>query len=216
MGMAHAMQKGEHVKGASPELKKVAKTMKKSDVTDFAKTKRSDLPKKVKDGEPVKEEGADAPKSKGGMQYGKGVYEGLNGRLENMINEGMNVTVSLTKGPDGNPTKNINVSADGDDADKLAELLNLAGMQHSGSNECSTCGKKPCGCEQVDENSPDWPTNTETSKDAFQYSGGLNKPKSTGQTTVPVVASQLRRQASMEESVELERSLFKNWKNYKG
>jgi hypothetical protein len=28
----------------------------------------------------------------------------------------------------------------------------------------------------VDENKPDWPTNTETSDDAFQYSGGLNKP----------------------------------------
>lgn len=47
MGMAHAIQKGEKVKGASPELKKVAKSMKKSDVTDFAKTKHKGLPKKV-------------------------------------------------------------------------------------------------------------------------------------------------------------------------
>ena len=71
----------------------------------------------------------------------------------------------------------------------------------------------------VDENSPDWPTNTEKLDAQPQlrtYSGGLNGPKSTGQTTVPVVASQLRRQASMEESVELERTLFKTWKNYKG
>ena len=58
-------------------------------------------------------------------------------------------------------------------------------------------------------------TNTETSDDALQYSGGLNRPKSTGQTTVPVVASQLRRQVSMEEGVTLERTLFNTWKNYK-
>jgi hypothetical protein len=31
-----------------------------------------------------------------------------------------------------------------------------------------------------------------------------------------VIASQLRRQVSMEENVELERSLFKTWQNYKG
>jgi uncharacterized protein YceK len=35
-------------------------------------------------------------------------------------------------------------------------------------------------------------------------------------TTVPVVASQERRLHSMEESAELERNLFKTWKNYKG
>jgi hypothetical protein len=44
----------------------------------------------------------------------------------------------------------------------------------------------------------------------------LNGPKSTGQSTTPVLASQLRRQASMEESVALERNLFKTWQNYKG
>lgn len=47
MGMVHAMQKGKKIKGASPELKKVARTMKKSDAKDFAKTKHKDLPKKI-------------------------------------------------------------------------------------------------------------------------------------------------------------------------
>ena len=54
----------------------------------------------------------------------------------------------------------------------------------------------------VDENQPDWPTNTETSDDALQYSGGLNKPKSTGQTTIPVIASQDDRQHSYAEAEE--------------
>ena len=47
MGMVHAMQKGEKIKGASPELKKVAKSMGRKDVRDFAKTKHKGLPKKV-------------------------------------------------------------------------------------------------------------------------------------------------------------------------
>lgn len=46
-GMAHAMQKGEKIKGASPELKKVAKSMGKKDVRDFAQTKHKGLPTKV-------------------------------------------------------------------------------------------------------------------------------------------------------------------------
>ena len=47
MGMVHAMQKGEKVKGASAELKKAAKTMGKKDAKDFASTKHKGLPKKV-------------------------------------------------------------------------------------------------------------------------------------------------------------------------
>jgi hypothetical protein len=47
MGMVHAMQKGEKVKGASKELKKAAKGMNKKDAKDFASTKHKDLPNKV-------------------------------------------------------------------------------------------------------------------------------------------------------------------------
>ena len=47
-GMAHAMQKGKKIPGASKELKDVAKSMSKSDVKDFAKTKHKGLPTHVK------------------------------------------------------------------------------------------------------------------------------------------------------------------------
>jgi hypothetical protein len=126
----------------------------------------------------------------------------------------MNVSVNMSTGQDGQPSKNITISADGADADKLAELLKMAGLGGQGST-CNTCGSTPCGCESLDENSPDWPTNTETSDDAMQYSGGLNGPKSTGQSTTPVLASQLRRQVSMEESADLELSLMKLYKEFK-
>jgi hypothetical protein len=172
---------------------------------------------------------AASKKSAGGMQFGKGVYEGLNNQVESMITEGMNISVNMNAGEDGETRKSITVSADGAEADQLAALLKMAGLQGQAEQACGTCGAAPCGCEQtVDEaygdtdetlNDPDWPTDTETlaaEPNLRTYSGGLNGPKSTGQTTIPVVASQLRRQVSMEESAELERSLFKTWKNYKG
>jgi len=162
-----------------------------------------------------------APKASKGMQFGKGVYEGFNSKLETMITESMNVTVNMSTDEQGQAQKSITVTATAEDADKLAELLKMAGVEQK-QETCSVCGEANCGCgdEIVDENSPDWPTDEAvTGADDPQqrrWSGGLNGPKSTGQTTVPVVASQLRRTSTMEENVELERSLFKTWKNYKG
>jgi len=56
----------------------------------------------------------------------------------------------------------------------------------------------------VSQNEPDYPSNEEESDDALQYSGGLNGPKSTGQTTIPVVASQEDRLHTMEESEDVD------------
>ena len=213
MGMVHAMQKGEKIPGASKELKKAAKEMPKKAAKDYAATKHAGLPKKVSetDAEPK-----EAKKSSKGFQFGKGVYESFDKQFTQALTESMNVSINMSTGEDGQARKNITVSADGDDAEKLAALLKMAGIQsHDHKEVCPDCGQADCGCEQqVDENKPDWPTNTETSDDALQYSGGLNKPKSTGQTTIPVIASQLRRQVSMEEGVELERSLFKLYKEF--
>jgi len=217
-GIAHAAQKGEipkkELRGASKEMSK----MPSGELKKFAKTKEKGLPEKAKDKkEESVEETSEAPKEKkssGGFQFGKGVYESMDKKLTQALNEGMNVSINMNSGADGNPTKSITVSAEGEDAEALAQLLKMAGLGGN-AETCPTCGKSDCGCQSIDENSPDWPTNTETSDDALQYSGGLNKPKSTGQTTVPVVASQLRRQVSMEEGVTLERSLFKLYQNYK-
>jgi hypothetical protein len=213
-GIAHAAQKGEipkkELRGASKEMAR----MPKGELKKFASTKETGLPEKVKEAD------TEAPKEKkssGGFQFGKGVYESLDKQFKQALTEGMNVSINMNSGADGNPTKSITVSAEGEDAEALAQLLKMAGLGGQGhEGSCPICNQAPCGCaEVVDENSPDWPTNTETSNDALQYSGGLNKPKSTGQTTVPVIASQMRRQVSMEEGVELERSLFKLYQNYK-
>ena len=204
--------KGKDDDKAEKAGKKVTKDIEYDDKKD-RKEKKADKEEKV-------DETTDAPKAGKGMQFGKGVYESINREIETLV-ESMNVSVNMSTDENGEPHKSITVSAEGDEADVLAQLLKAAGIGHQGGAEsCSTCGSTPCGCDQqVDENSPDWPTNTETlaaDPNLRTYSGGLNGPKSTGQTTVPVVAGQLRRQSTMEENVELERSLFKTWKNYKG
>ena len=198
--IARGVQKGDIEAEPGTASAEMAK-MRPKELKKFAKTDTKGLPKKVKEDD-VEE--PKAKKAKGGFEFGKGVYESMDNKFKQALTEGMNISVNMNTGPDGNPTKNITVSADGDDAEALAMLLKMAGM-----------GTSHDSAQAVDENSPDYPTNTETSDDAFQYSGGLNGPKSTGQTTVPVIASQLRRQVSMEESVELERDLFRLYQNYK-
>jgi hypothetical protein len=148
--------------------------------------------------------GGDAPKaSKGGMQVGKGIYDSLNRKVEGMIAESMSINVSMTKDDNGSH-KNITVTASDEDAESLAQLLRSAGLGGDMSNghaePCPACGSTDCGCDQgmaeaygdtdASQNEPNWPTDTEYSDDAMQYSGGLNGPKSTGQTTVPVIAHQ--------------------------
>jgi hypothetical protein len=232
MGQVRATQKGE--KASSKEVAKVAKEMPKKAVKDFASTKQKGLPEKVKeednDTTAAKEE--KPKKAKGGYAFGGSVYEALDAQLETLITEGMSVTVSMNQ-HQGVAGKNISIQADGEDADRLAELLRMSGMSEKeevcpgcGQAECECdqtesdcgCGQSDCGCSStttVDENRLDWPTQQQTSNDAMQYAGGLNKPKSTGQSTTPVLASQMRRQASMDEGVQIERNLLSLYKNFK-
>jgi len=225
MGMAHAMQKGEKIPGASKELKQVAKTMKKGDVEDFAKTKHSGLPEKKKKEEEVEETtvaGSVAPapaggKGKKGMVFGKGVYENkiaesFDKKLGEVLNEGMSINMSM--GEDGQ--KSLTVNATDDDAVKLAQILKLAGMgsSHGYQDACPACGQQDCGCEQMDEaqddlaNSPDEETET-TEYMTKTIAGGLNKNKVTGMTTIPVVPTQQVTEA------EIEKDLMNLYKQFK-
>ena len=218
MGMVHAAQKGE--KPASKEVAKVAKTMKKKDAEDFAATKHKGLPEKVKSKKKEKTEeagGVDTPTASSGFSFGKGIYDSLNREIENIIAESMSINASdSTEGG-----KSLTITATDEDAMKLASMMRNAGIGGAGAPEsgevevvgvdspisgdeghmhddgaCETCGSADCGCgdieEALDENNPDWPTETEVSDDPFQYSGGLNKPKTDvagdGQTTVPNTA----------------------------
>jgi len=198
--------------------------MGKKDAEDFAATKHKGLPEKKKpeakkDDAPKKKKektqeagGTDTPTASSGFSYGKGIYDSINRELEEMIAESMSVTMSMNNDTmNGGPSKNLTVNATDEDAVKLGALLKMAGVGSDGSS-CG-CGQPGCGCAQqsmdeaygdtdATENAPDYPTETETSSDSLQYSGGINKPKSTGQTTVPVIASQTDRQQSYAEAEE--------------
>ena len=218
MGMVHAAQKGE--KPASKEVGKVAKTMKKSDAEDFAATKHKGLPeKKAKKNEEAVEENtvsgavATAPagggsKSKGGMQFGKGVYEGaiaesFNAKLDSMLAEGMNMNMST----DSEGHNSLSVTATDEDATSLAQILKMAGLggNSDGYKEaCPSCGQAPCGCDHIEEdqdlaNSADNTVYSDTDTMVNKLSGGLNGQKTTGQTTVPVIASQNRQTSDFRE-----------------
>ena len=232
-GIAHAAQKGEipksKLKGASKEMAK----MPKGELHKFAATKEKGLPnKKEKTEESGTVAGSVAPaeggkgKSKGVV--GKGIYDSLNRQLEDMIAESMNVSVNMSTDEHGEQHKNITVSAEGEAAEQLAQLLNLAGMHghaHSEDDVCPECGSADCQCdEMVDENAPDWPTEPETTggddPNLTRWSGGLNKPKETGQTTIPVINRDPARGSvgpvGMAEDKDLGMKLYAELKGFKG
>ena len=207
--------------------------------------------------------GSAAPKSSGGMSYGKGIYDSLNRELEGMISESMNINMSMNNDSHGGPSRSLTVTATDEDATALANILRMAGMgggndhmphmnngvvqpddvkiidfddgtddlaaelsnelhsdyDSNDSETCSTCGSSDCGCDNSDTmdeaygdtdetlNKPDWPTDAEGSDDAMMYSGGLDGPKSTGQTTIPVIASQQDRQHAYEDAAALRRMM---------
>jgi hypothetical protein len=194
-GIAYAAKKGDipksELRGASKEMAK----MPSGELKKFAKTKEKGLPEK-KD-EAVEETTVagsvavsdEAPKSKkGGMQFGKGVYESqIAESFEQklgMLTEGMNINMSM----DENGRKSLTVNATDDDAEQLADLLKMAGLGGgSRSDTCEVCGghegmhEQGCdGRDMVEEelaNSPD-PAYAELG-DTRDYgvSGGLNGPK---------------------------------------
>ena len=165
--------------------------------------------------------GSGTPTASSGFSYGQGIYDSLNRDLENAITESMSrldesMSINMSDSTEGG--KSLTITASDEDALKLATLLKSAGLGGgdsegyggSGYKSACGCGTPDCSCgdQEMDEaaptvsdNDPDYPTNTETGN-ALEYSGGLNGPKSTGQSTVPVLASQDDRQHSYAEAEE--------------
>ena len=161
--------------------------------------------------------GSGTPTASSGFSYGQGIYDSLNRDLENAITESMSqldesMSINMSDSTEGG--KSLTITASDEDALKLATLLKSAGLGGgndegyggSGYKSACGCGTPDCSCgeQEIDEvsmNEPDYPTNTETGS-SMQYSGGLDGPKSTGQSTVPVLASQDDRQHSYAEAEE--------------
>jgi hypothetical protein len=171
--------------------------------------------------------------SKGGINYGGSIYDSWNRQFEKLLSESVNVSQESAKMEDGNEEESITINVTGDDVARFKEVLASMGLgqqtapsvEVTHDDSCGTCGGTPCQCDEqlanangatltgdeldeadvtVSQNEPDYPSNEEESDDALQYSGGLNGPKSTGQTTIPVVASQQDRLHTMKESEDVD------------
>ena len=167
----------------------------------------------------------EAPKGKGkkgGIQFGKGIYEGFEKRYNQMLSEGMSINAS--QGEDG--SKSLTVTATDDDAVKLAQILKLAGMEQAQDyhDACPSCGAEKGMCEhtQMEEgeyaNSPEEEV-SDTDTMINTLSGGLNGRKSTGQTTIPVLNRDPARQVSIDQYTqtvkeEAEQRLWDLYKRY--
>ena len=184
--------KGRDDNRAERAGKKVTKDIEYDDKKDRKEKKKEEVEEKTVAGSVAPSAGGAAPKGKGGMQFGKGVYESaiaesFNSKLNNILNEGMSVNMSA----DQDGKKSLTVTATDDDAVKLSQLLNLAGI--GGQSEgygavCPSCGSADCGCDHVEEdlaNSADNTVYADTDYMVNGLSGGLDGQK-TDQSTLQV------------------------------
>ena len=202
-----------HGKERGPEDAKAEKAGKKvtKDIEHDEKKKDKEVDESTTSGSVAT---STATKGSKGSMIGKGIYDSMNRELENMIAESM--SINMSDSTEGN--KSLTVTATDDDAMKLAMLLKSAGlgghgddMHSQGEQPCDTCGMPNCGCgdvqEAVDENSPDYPTNTEQADNNFGYAGGLNKPKTDvagdGQTTIPNSAVHTQDEDALRRMMEM-------------
>ena len=94
-------------------------------------------------------------------------------------------------------------------------------------DECPECHKSPCKCddEEVEESLNEWANNSRRNNEedweadiefmTKVIAGGLNKPKSTGQTTAPVIAGQDDRMHSHLNTKDVNESIS-DWKALAG
>jgi hypothetical protein len=193
---------------------------------DDKKDKKKEVEETTVSGSVAPAAGGDAPKKgKGGMQFGKGVYEGqvaesFEKQLKNVLNEGMSVNVST----DDTGKKSISVNATDSDAEALGDMLKMAGLFSSEgySRACTDCGgiheMGACGADMVEEELANSPDEVYADADYMTQtlSGGLNGPKTTGQTTGAVVNRQDSRQGVMAEAERVkEQAESRLWNLYK-
>ena len=158
----------------APAAKKVAKVVskvtagKKEEAPKKDKSaEKKEAPKKDKKEEKVEEtttagsvatSGATHPAAKA-MGVGQGVYESINSEVEKLIAESFNLEMNKGISDAGETDSGITITADGEDADMLKDLLKSAGIDlHGHSHElgdehseepCGSCGGVPCQCDDM-------------------------------------------------------------------
>ena len=210
----HGKKRGSEDDKAEKAGKKVTKDIEYDEKEDKKKDDKKEVDETTTSGS------VSTGSTGGGHSYGKGIYDSINRDVEKMISESMSINMSMNNDSHGGPSNTLTVTATDEDAKMLAGLLKMAGLGHGDDHihamtgddsdmhaihdmdqeePCPSCGSTSCGCDSMDEaygdtdatqNEPDWPTDQEGTDDAMMYSGGLDGPKSTGQTTIPVINGQ--------------------------
>ena len=209
-------------KGKKPDFgKSDDKESDKDDSDDDSEDDESDDEDDSDDKKESKDESADKPKKSGGMNVGTGVYESaFNKSLRSQLHESINMNTSQ----DSDGKKSVTVTASDEDAESLGNLLKMAGLFSSEgySSVCQDCGgiheADACGADHVEEDLANSPDEMYTDADYMTQtlSGGLNGPKTTGQTTIPVINRQNSRQGVMAETEKVtEQAKSRLWNMYK-
>ncbi len=124
----------------SPITNKLAVAKEDSDVCPHCGTeKNSNKVKETTSGAVATAPADAAPKSKkGGIKYGKGIYDSINLQVEEAIAEGLSISTQVSTNADGELTKNMSINGNGEYADKLAQLLQSAGMNNNSTAVAGT------------------------------------------------------------------------------
>lgn len=165
-----------------------------------------------------------AKKSSKNNIFGKGVYEEFERKYTSLLKESMEISVNTNS----QGQKSVSVVATDQDADELAQLLNLSGMEADSSHSsCQTCGASTCGCvesESVEEeyaNAPEEET-MDAMTQLIKLSGGVNGPKrqvnpnnlADNPLAMKKIGKGPNAQVDLGETVE--KSLWNLYKEYKG
>jgi hypothetical protein len=168
----HGQRRGSEDNKAERAGRKVTKDIE----YDEKKDKKKEVDETTSSGS-VATSGAAAPKSGGGVSYGKGIYDSLNREVEKMIAESMSINMSMNNDSHGGPAHTLTVTATDEDAMQLAMLLKSAGigsqdhggdihsitdtdsemdaihdMDHDhGDEPCPACGSSDCECDEMNE-----------------------------------------------------------------
>lgn len=158
MGMVHAMQKGEKIKGASSELKKAAREMPKKAAKDYASTKHKGLPSKVTEDVMIDEDSSTLKHIANRFKYEVKMFMQA-GVMDNDLYEALSdyyidrgeVPYGVAKSKPGYPDmtqwveerfyadmgSNMNETVMPDSHDTLSELARLAGLTEGRVDECA-------------------------------------------------------------------------------
>jgi hypothetical protein len=156
----------------------------KKEKTDHDKKSKDEVEETTTSGSVATAPAEGEKKSKGGIQFGKGIYEAqlaesFDAAMTQVLDEGTTITINS---PDqGEPS--VSVNGTGEDAMALGQLLKMAGLFSTDGykSACSSCGQVHEGdCEVMEEDLANSADNTETMSADYMVNGlagGLNGPK---------------------------------------